>query len=100
MEYLHQVNMVKQSLEVSKPTYRKKTLSGKEKEDADTTANEQIESRSYFIQNGTNDNQIFPIETRQNYHHSHHFFMAVNYQSSDVLLQGLSDNRILYHSVT
>jgi hypothetical protein len=38
MEYLHQVNMEKQSLEASKQTYRKKTLSGKEKEDAETTA--------------------------------------------------------------
>ena len=45
---------------------------------------------------GTNDNQIFPIETRQDYHHGHHVFVAVNYQSSDVLLQGLSYNQIRY----
>ncbi len=56
--------MDKQSLDAYKQTYRKKNISVKEKEDADTTANEQIESRHYPIQNGTSDNQIFPYKIR------------------------------------
>jgi len=72
--------MDKLSLEASKQTYRKeKALSGKEKEDADTL--QMNKSKAGLISSGigTNDNQIFAHETRQEYHHGHHFFVAVNY---------------------